>query len=259
MATAIKKLSSGQWHIISGTKSWVTDQDQTAEQTRQYEQEIGRQHQRVDDWKATETGLQSFLDKINAGTLVADPGTTPPMYLVEYPANNFFTVTKPDLEQRIATQQANHSYIETNHIPELEAELAVMYEVLDGVTEMPSDATEWSQAHAGLGSGVEIPKDPEDALSLIFHVQQTGQVRGVRVNFTADHPSPPDQQLHVWVSHQGYLHKVWEGDAAQNSQVQVDTAYFNGMEMSPQWLVMFRNEATASVNVLKACTLTLYY
>ena len=77
MSITIKDLGNGQWLVNRGTTAYVTNQDQLAEATRQTESEVERQNQRVSDWNADETCIQTHIDQINAGTLAAEPGTTP--------------------------------------------------------------------------------------------------------------------------------------------------------------------------------------
>ena len=256
MSTTIKDLGNGQFLVNTGTAAYVTDQDQLAEDTRQTESEIERQHQRVADWNADETCIQSHIDQITAGTLTPEPGTSPEQYLCECPANNYFVATKAQLEQRIATQQSNQSYVTVTHIPELEAELADMNDALDQIATEPTGDSEVLTA-AGLPT--DVPSHPADDLVINLNSAMQGEVKYVKAKVTIDHPSPPGEIIHINLHHNGEHRELYQGDMGTDEQKELETAYFNGMDMSGGWDLHLINDHTASVNVIKNYELTLIY
>ena len=258
MSTTTKDLGNGQWLINDNAgKAWVTNQDQLSNDTRQAESELERSHQRSTDWKATESGLQTFLDQINAGTLLPEAGTNPPAYLIEYPANNYYVSTKPELEQAISNQSANHTYMDTTMIPEQEADLATMNDALDQIATEPTGGETESLVADGLP--MNIPADPADDLVITLTSAVDTEVTYVKLRVIVDHPSSPGEMLKISLLKNGEHRQMFYGDFATDEEKTFETAYFNGMFANGDWRVHLINDHTSSVNVLKECELIIYH
>jgi hypothetical protein len=257
MAITTKDLGNGQWLINTGTSAYVTDQDQLAEATRQTESEVERQHQRVSDWNADETCIQTHIDQITAGTLQPEPGTNPQQYLCECPAGNFFVATKPQLEQRVNTQKANQDYITNTEIPKLEAELADMNDALEQIQSEPTDAQTITIAAQGLP--VEIAHDPDPATLIDFKVDGDAEVKYIKLRTLIDHPAAPQEKLKIGLYKDNEHRELFYGDMQMDDQKTFESAYFNGMFAGGNWSVHLLNDHTASKNMLKECELTIYY
>jgi hypothetical protein len=244
MTVIVKDLGQGQFHVIDGDKSWVCTQDTTAEKVRELEGEVERNHQRVSDWKATEAGIQTYIDQINAGTLLPDAGTNPPLYLCEYPSGNYFTATKPNLEQRVMTQNANHTHVDTVYIPELESELLANNSVLDQISSDPNGVEESITAE---GLPMDIPSQPDDDLTVDLTATSEGDVKYVKLRVKVDHPSPPEEKLMIILHKDGHHKELYYGDGEDNVY---ESAYWNGLFAGGNWSVHLLNDHTSSKNEL---------
>ena len=181
-----------------------------------------------------------------------DPGTNPPMYLVSYPTGNYFTATKPGLEQRVSIQNANHTYIEATEIPNLEAELASYNDVLDQIATAPTDGTDESVLAEGLP--MDIPSQPDDELTIDLTASGDGEVKYVKLRVKVLHPSPPGENLMIILHKDGHHREMYYGDGEDNTY---ESAYFNGLFAGGKWSVHLINDHTSSRNILQELELII--